>query len=181
MRSLTICGIAALALVLVTAVPAAAPGPEYLDVDSWTAESQNANAARLSATTGGDIPKKPDAFIQSHLVVGIAWADLQTGKAFVTTIHPVIGRDSRQRPDSWHAHTVTLRGGATAPNDFCLVSIDSTPTAGIPIQGNVMRVNVQQWKMPVPLEAIDASAGFTVEPDAACAPTALGVRLVENP
>jgi hypothetical protein len=162
------------------AVMAAAPGPEYLDVESFSAVSQNDNAARLSVITGDDIPRQPDAFINSKLVVGLAWADLDTGKVFVTTIHPVLGRDSHQNPDAWHAHTATVSGGATPPNDFCVVSIDSTPTAGIQIQGNTMTVNVQDWKLPVPPEDFDAAAGFTLEPDAACA-SGLAVRLVVNP
>lgn len=159
---------------------AAVPGPDSLDVNSFTAASQNDNATRLSVTTGDDIPKRPDAFIESKLVVGLAWADLDTGMVFVATIHPVIGRDSHQNPDAWHAHTATVSGGATPPNDFCLVSIDSTPTAGIQIQGSTMKVNVQDWKLPVPPEDFDAAAGFTVEPDGACADSGLAVRLVAN-
>jgi len=173
--------LAILASLIAGAVLAAAPGPEYLDVDSWSAASRNDNAARLSVITGGAIPHRPDAFVNSRLVVGFAWADLATGKAFATTIHPVIGRDSRQNPDAWHAHTVTVTGGATPPNDFCLVSIDSTPTAGIQIAGASMTVNVQDWKLPVPPESFDAAAGFTVESDAACPATGLAVRLVSNP
>jgi hypothetical protein len=168
------------ALIGMGAVMAAAPGPEYLDVESFSAVSLNDNAARLSVTTGDDIPRQPDPFINSKLVVGLAWADLDTGKVFVTTIHPVIGRDSRQNPDAWHAHTATVSGGATPPNDFCVVSIDSTPTAGIQILGDTMTVNVQDWKLPVAPEDFDAAAGFTLEPDAACA-SGLAVRLVVNP
>jgi hypothetical protein len=159
----------AVAAVLAVAVLAAAPGPDYLDVAAWNARSLNDNAARLSVTTRDEIPRQPDAFIGAQPVVGLAWADLATRKAFVTTIHPVIGRDSHQNPDAWHAHTVTLASGATAPNDFCLASIDSTPTAGIQIHGSTMRVNVRQSELPVAPEAIDAAAGFTVVPDAACA------------
>jgi hypothetical protein len=39
----------------------------------------------------------------------------------------------------------TLAGGATAPHDFCVASIDTTPTAGI------------------------SMVGFTIQPDSACA------------
>lgn len=99
----------------------------------------------------------------------------------MTTIHPVIGRDSHQNPDAWHAHTATLESGATPPNDFCVVSIDTTPTAGIQVHGSTMRVNVQDWKLLVPPEAFDAAAGFTIERDGACAAPGLAVRLVENP
>jgi hypothetical protein len=151
------------------AVLAAAPGPDYLDVAAWNASSLNDNAARLSVTTRDEIPRHPDPFIGAQPVVGFAWADVQTLKAFVTTIHPVIGRDSHQNPDAWHAHTVTLAAGASAPNDFCLASIDSTPTAGIQVHGSTMTVNVRRSELPAAAEAFDAAVGFTLEPDAACA------------
>src|ERR671922_245752 len=83
-------------------------------------------------------------------VVGIASVDLQTSKAFVATIHPAIARDSNQNPRAWHAHTVTLAGGATTPNDFCLGAINATPTAGISIHGATMKVNVRRMSLPVP-------------------------------
>lgn len=163
--------VAALAAASIGAVVvlAAAPGPGYLDVVTWNATSVNDNAARLSVTTRGDIPRRPDAFIGARPVVGFAWADLDTGKAFVTTIHPVIGRDSHQNPDGWHAHTVTVAGGAMPPNDLCLASIDSTPTAGIQIHGSKMRANVRQSELPVAPAAFDVVVGFSLEADAACA------------
>ncbi len=175
--------IAAVACVLAAAsigavaVLAAGTGPSYLQVESWSATAQNENAARLSVTTGGDIARQADAFIGSNPVVGLAWADLNTGKVFVTTIHPVLGRDSHQSPDGWHAHTATLTGGATAPNDFCVASIDSTPTAGIQIQDDTMTVNVRADQLPVAPSAFDAAVGFTIQPDAACA-SGLAVRTV---
>jgi hypothetical protein len=155
---------------------AAAAGPDYLEVTSWEATAKNDNSARLTATTGAAIPRHPDAFVQSNPVVGVGWADLATGKAFVLTIHPVIGRDSHQRPDGWHAHTVTLAAGATSPNDFCLASIDTTPTAGIVIIGSTIGAEVRAAALPVPASAIDTAVGFTVQPDGACA-SGLGVRV----
>jgi hypothetical protein len=159
----------AVAAVSAVAVLAAAPGPDYLDVAAWNASSPNDNAVRLSVTTRDEIPRQPDTFIGARPVVGFAWADLATRKAIVTTIHPVIGRDSHQNPDAWHAHTVTLASGATAPNDFCLASIDSTPTAGIQLHGSTMTVNVRRSELPAAAEEFDAAVGFTLEPDAACA------------
>ncbi len=151
-------------------VTGSVPGPAYLAVSSFSAVSQDGNLAKLSVTTGGDIPKQPDDFINSNIVVGIAWADLDTGKVFVTTIHPVLGRDSNQNPDAWHAHTATLSGEkVTKPHDFCIASIDSTPTAGISIQGNTMNVNVDKSSLPVPPEAFDAAVGFTIQLDGKCA------------
>jgi hypothetical protein len=155
----------------------AGSGPTYLQVSSFSSSLQNDNLAVLSATTEGAIQRQPDAFINSNPVVGIAWADLDTGKVFLATIHPVLGRDSNQNPDSWHAHTATLVGGASGTNDYCVASIDSTPTAGIQIHGNEMDVNVRSDALPVTPSAFDAALGFTVQPDSACA-SGLAVRAV---
>jgi hypothetical protein len=75
---------------------------------------------------------------------------------------------------------VTVTGGATPPNDFCLVSIDSTPTAGIQIHGSTMNVNVRLSDLPEAPSAFNAAAGFTLEKDSACA-SGLAVLLVQNP
>ena len=162
---------------------ASAPGPSYLAVTDWSAAAQNGNAVRLTATTNAPIPRRPDAFIGETEIVGIAWADLGTGTALVATIHPLHGRDSAQRPDGWHLHTVQLGGGATGPNDFCLVDVLSTPTAGISIQGSTMTARLAASSLPdagsgpIAIGAIDAAVGFTVHTeDAGCA-TGLGVRL----
>ena len=167
------------ALISVGAVIASQSGPSYLAVGSFSAEDVNGNRVKLSATANGEIPRQPDPFISNsaNLVVGLAWADLGSGKAFVTTIHPVIGRDSNQNPDAWHAHTVQLAGGASAPNDFCLAAITSTPTAGIQIHGSEMDANVAAGDLPFAASAIDAAVGFTVHSDAACAATGLAVRV----
>jgi hypothetical protein len=168
-------GLLAVASVVGLAI-AATPGPDYLDVASWKATAKNGSTARVSVTSKASVPRHPDAFIRSNPVVGFAWADLQTSKAFVVTIHPVIGRDSHQNPSGWHAHVVGLAGGATAPNDFCLAGIEASPTAGITIQGSTVRVEVRRSVLPVAPSAFDTAAGFTVQADAACA-SKLGVRL----
>lgn len=146
---------------------ASAPGPTYLAVASFSAKAQHRHLAKLSVTTNATIPRHPDAFIRSNPVVGFGWVDLDTSKAFVVTIHPMIGRDSRQNPNGWHAHTVTLAGG-TATNDFCLASIDSSPTVGIQLYGKTMRVNVRTRVLPFAVSAIDTAVGFTVQQDSAC-------------
>ena len=175
---------AALALGAVGAAMAAQPGPAYLAVDTWSATAQGQNGVQLVANTNADIPRMTDAFVASQVIVGIAWADLLSGTALVATIHPAIGRDSLQRPDAWHLHTVQLTVGATLPNDFCLVEVASTPIGGIQISGSTMRVNVRSWEMPeasgspISAAAIDAAVGFTVHAgDAGCTATGLGVRV----
>jgi len=168
--------VAGAAATVVSLALAALPGPDYLEVASWKATAKYGQTATLTATTKAAVPRHPDTYIGSNPVVGLAWADQQTGKAFVLTIHPVIGRDSHQNPSGWHAHTVTLVGGATAPNDFCLAGIDSSPTAGIAIQGTGVRANVRLSTLPVAPSAFDVAVGFTVQTDAACA-SKLGVRV----
>jgi hypothetical protein len=168
---------------LAALVSASQAGPAYLAVDTWSAGALSPNVVRLSATTDGSIPKRADAFITGNVIVGIAWADLGTGTALVATIHPTLGRDSNQRPDAWHLHTVQLAGGATAPNDFCLVAVLSTPTGGMLIQGSTFIVNVAASSLPdagsgpIGVGTIDAAVGFTVHPDDAGCDTGLGVRV----
>lgn len=158
-------------------------GPAYLAVDSWTAQAVSANTVRLSATAGGAIPKQADSFISENVISGIAWADLATGTALVATIHPALGRDSHQRPAGWHLHTVQLAGDATAPNDFCLVAVTSTPTAGLRIQGSTMTIDLAASKLPdggsgpISVDAIDAAVGFTVHGGDTNCGTGLGVRI----
>lgn len=173
---------AALMLAVVGGAGAAQSGPPYLAVQDGGADARGANGVRLWATANGDIPTRTDAFIAAQLIVGVAWADLDSGTAVVLTIHPVIGRDSFQRPDTWHLHTVQLSGGATSPNDFCLVEVASTPNGGIQVNGSSITINLRAAQMPVvngaPLsaDAIDAAVGFTVHADGACG-SGLGVRL----
>ena len=168
--------VAALVLGVVT-VRAAGPGPGYLHVKSFTATAQNAKLTTFSVDTGGAIPRQPDSFISSNLVVGFAWADLDNGKVLVAVIHPVLGRDSHQDPDSWHLHTATLSGGASAPNDFCVASIDATPTAGIEIHEDTMDVNVRSDQLPFAADVVDAAVGFTIQPDSGCS-SGLAVRTI---
>jgi hypothetical protein len=162
------------AVVLPFVAKASAPGPPYLAVSSFSATAHHRHLAKLSLTTGAPIPRHPDAFIRANLVVGFGWADLDTNRAFVVTIHG--GRDSRQNPRGWHPHMVTFGPGATAPNDYCFVSIDSSPTAGIQLHGATMRVNVRTRVLPFPVSAIDTAVGFTIQPDAACA-SGLGILI----
>ena len=70
----------AIVLVGSSAGNASAPGPGYLNVRSFSAVAQNDRTAKLSATTDDAIPRRADSFIHSHLIVGIAWADVNTGK-----------------------------------------------------------------------------------------------------
>jgi hypothetical protein len=171
----------AASLALSTVVAGAQAGPAYLAVTGWSADALSGNVVQLSATTNGAIPRRADDFIAGNVIVGIAWADLGTGTAIVATIHPALGRDSKQLKDGWHLHTVQLAGGATAPNDFCLVEVMTTPTAGIQIQGDTLTINLATSKLPlggdVTIGDLDAAVGFTVHPgDAGCG-TGLGVRV----
>src|SRR3989442_1137832 len=132
--------------------------------------SQNANLAKFSVSVDGAIPTTPDAFIQGNIAVGYAWADVSTGKALVAVIHPSFV-DSRQQPSGWHVHTVTVRGGATSPNDFCVASVDSAPTAGIDVSGNTLTLNIRQSNLPSGETpgTLSTVVSFTLQSDAGCA------------
>jgi hypothetical protein len=168
-------------LALSTVVAGAQAGPAYLAVDGWSAEAVSSQTVRVSASTNAAIPRQADEFIAGNAIVGLAWADLDTGTALVATIHPAIGRDSKQLKDGWHVHTVQLAGGATAPNDFCLVAVLTTPTAGIRIQDDTMTIDLAAAKLPldgdVAIDDLDAAAGFTVHGGDTGCDTGLGVRV----
>src|SRR5260370_6832306 len=115
MKKLVVAGGLALAVLGAPGASAPGAGPAYLAVSSFSAPLQNPNLAKLSVTTGGNIPIRADDFINSNPVVGLAWADLRTGKVFVATIHPVLGRDSLQNPAGWHAHTATPPARSPGP------------------------------------------------------------------
>ena len=171
----------AASVALSTVVAGAQAGPAYLAVDAWSADAVSSQTVRVSASTNAAIPRQADDFIAGNAIVGLAWADFGTLTALVATIHPAIGRDSKQLKDGWHVHTVLLAGGATAPNDFCLVAVLTTPTAGIRIQNDTMTIDLAASKLPlggdVSVGDLDGAVGFTVHGgDAGCA-TGLGVRV----
>jgi hypothetical protein len=156
---------------------ASSAGPAYLSVSSFSSTSKNKSTARLAVTTKAPIPRHPNAFIRANPAVGFGWVDIATVKAFVITIHPVLSRDSHQNPRAWHAHTVRLGGGfAIAPDDYCIASIEASPTAGISIHGKTMRVNVRKSKLPVRPQDFDFATGFTLQHDSFCS-SGLAIRV----
>ncbi len=171
---LTMLGLAIAAAVVVfpLVAVASAEGPDYLEVTAHASKLQGKKGiklAKLSLTTKAAIPKRPDNFINTNPAAGFAWLDSDTNKAFVVTIHPQSAKDHRLPAKKWHAHTVTLAGGAMAPNDFCVASIDSNPMAAIQIHRQTLRVNVQSKRLPIAVSAIDSAVGFTLQNDTGCA------------
>ena len=155
--------------------------PDYTQLDG-AAVRGSGGSMQTSVDAAGDIPRQPDAFIQSVAVFGYAWADLDTGKGIVAVIHPTIGRDSRQNPDGWHTHPVQLTGGTTATggtSDFCIVSIGRSQ-AGIAIQGELMRTNMALQWTGLEVNALDVAASFVVQADAGCSGSGLGVDLLDT-
>lgn len=150
--------------------------PGYAQLDNAVALG-TPGSLHLSINAAGDIPRHPDAFIQSVAVFGYAWADLDAGKAVVTVIHPLIGRDSRQNPDSWHTHPVQLTTGTSA-SSFCIVTIGRSQ-AGIAIRDDILRTNVSLHWAGLSASALDVAAAFIVQVDPGCTATGLGVLVLE--
>jgi len=176
--AIPIAAVAVVAAILVAAplATASVSGPAWVQKTDGSVTQKNTNTVTLTITAAGDIQRFPDAFVTSNAVVGFAWADSTTGKGFFATIHPVIGRDSNQNPNDWHAHTGTLVGGTTN-SDFCLSSIDSTPTSGISIRGNTMKVQTASSNVP---RDVDTITGFVINGDPDCPVSNLGLRLGVN-
>jgi hypothetical protein len=147
----------------------------YAGVDGGTVATRG-GSVQLTVDAGGPIPRFADSFISSVAVFGYAWADLATGAAIVSVLHPVIGRDSYQNPDGWHTHPVQLSGG-TGASDFCIVSIGGSQ-AGIAIVGDGMNVTVPARWLPAAASDLDVVAAFIVQGEAGCAGTGLGVAVL---
>jgi hypothetical protein len=146
-------------------------------VTSATAIQQDDNMSKLSVTTDDDIPRKTD--VSPHAVAGFAWADLDTGKVLVATIHPTF-RDSNQNPDSWHLHAAQLAEGVNGHN-FCIDSFLPNPQGGIAIKDNKMSINIENSQMPFETAEIDGAVGFVVELEPSCVNTGLAVDVTGDP
>jgi hypothetical protein len=152
-----------------------AQAPSYTTLDA-AAASETGGSLHLAVNAGGDVPRFPDAFINSVPVFGYAWVDLATGVGVVATIHPLIGRDSNQNPRAWHAHQVQLSAGAAF--DFCIASL-GTAQGGLTIQADELGLNLALHQAGVSAGALDVAAAFVVQPDAGCAATGLGVDVLD--
>ncbi|HSB83652.1 MAG TPA: hypothetical protein VLD64_04110, partial [Nitrosarchaeum sp.] len=168
MNTKTLLGLSFAAIFTVSMMTYAFASPSWTTVTDFNKGSVG-NIAVLQLTTGGNIPHRADSFVSSNAVVGFAWADLDTAKLVVATIHPVLGRDSHQNPDAWHIHTATLTSGANG-HPFCLASVDSTPEAGVSINQDSMVVRLNSADLPYALDDIDGAVGFTLNGEPACPP-----------
>lgn len=155
--------VASIVLLLVTASFAHA-APSWAVATAATATQQNDNLSKLTVTAAGDIPRKTD--INPDAVAGFAWADLNTGKILVATIHPTF-RDSSQNPDSWHLHAAQL-AAPVGNHDFCIDSFFPNPQGGISIKDGKMSIDVRNSELPFATSDIDGAVGFVVNPQAGC-------------
>jgi hypothetical protein len=158
-------------------------GPDYMRViqPSVSATYVSDQVVRLSLSTEGIIPQKPDNFISSNILIGFSWADLVSGKVFAvvaatsdqttsTTISPAISNGPYQSPIIWHAHRMILTGGQTYPHDYCVDLIDQTslPNVQISTIENIMNVQVFRDQIPFAPESFNAAVGFTLQHDLGC-------------
>jgi len=164
--------IAAVALLSSTTIAPALAQPSYTQLIKATAAT-TPGSVMLSVTTGGNIPRFPDSFIQSVLVFGYAWVN--NGQGLVAAIHPSF-RDSSQNPSAWHTHTVVLSGGTSASN-FCIQQL-GTSQGGLTIINNVLRVNTGTAQAGSAIPNVGAS--FIVQHDPGCTATGLGVKLLST-
>lgn len=152
-----------------------AQAPAYTQLDDASKRGTD-GSLHLAVDAAGDIPRHPDAFINSVAVFGYAWVDGQTSRGVVAVIHPAIGRDSRQNPDGWHTHPVSLLPG-TQTSTFCIGSIGRSQ-GGIAIHDDVLRLNISERWAGITAEELDLAASFIVRADAGCS-VGLGVVVMD--
>lgn len=148
--------------------------PPYADLVDASATTNNGRVLFASVEAADTIPRFPDPFIESVLVFGYAWVDIDTGEGIVAAIHPEF-RDSNQNPDAWHTHPVQLSSGAST--DFCIEEL-GTSQGGIRLNGNVMDI-----RMPSTFTGgitPDTAASFIVVQDSGCQTTELGVDVLDT-
>lgn len=145
--------------------------PAYALVVGGT-KAQAGDALLLRVETDAAIPRFPDAYVESVAIFGFAWVDVDTGRVLASTIHPMIGRDSHQNPDSWHTHPATVLAG-TVRSAFCVATV-GTSQGGMALSGGAMGLAVPASQAGLGVDAIDLVASFEVHPDSGCA-SGLGV------
>lgn len=153
-----------------------AASPAYTQLDDASKRGTD-GSLHLSVDASGDIPRHPDAFINSVAVFGYAWVDGQTSRGVVAVIHPSIGRDSRQNPDGWHTHPVSLLPGTQA-STFCIGSIGRSQ-GGIAIHDDVLRLQMSEQWAGITAAELDLAASFVVQADAGCG-MGLGVVVLDT-
>lgn len=150
---------------------ALALGPDYMRVlqqfvSATHGSSNNYQMVRLSLSTEGNVPTQADDFIKSHFLVGFAWADIVAGKIFAVTIHPATRFDPYL--NIWHTHIMSISGGQTYPNDYCIASIGYSPDARISLTGNTLSVQISRGLLPFAPEEYSMAVGFILQPDSGC-------------
>jgi hypothetical protein len=155
--------------------PVVAASPAYTQLDDASKRGTD-GSLHLSVDAAGDIPRHPDAFINSVAVFGYAWVDGQTSRGVVAVIHPSIGRDSRQNPDGWHTHPVSLLPG-TQSSTFCIGSIGRSQ-GGIAIHDDVLWLHISERWAGITADELDLAASFIVQADAGCG-VGLGVVVLD--
>jgi hypothetical protein len=152
-----------------------AASPAYTQLDDASKRGTE-GSLHLSVDAAGDIPRHPDAFINSVAVFGYAWVDGQMSRGVGAVIHPSIGRDSRQNPDGWHTHPVSLLPGTQA-STFCIGSIGRSQ-GGIAIHDDVLRLQMSERWAGITAAELDLAASFIVQADAGCG-VGLGVVVLD--
>jgi hypothetical protein len=147
--------ILAIGLVGIPTALASTTPPDYTNVEDSSVEENNGKM-KLTATTEGDIAKKPDDFINSVLGFGFAWLDGNEG--IVAAIHPDFD-DSNQNPNAWHTHTVTLDG------DNCVTVEDSQ--GGVIIKGNTITLQLSK-QFTGNIEPAGQAVSFKLVEDESC-------------
>jgi len=167
MNTRAIWGISLAAVFAVAMItPAIASDDGFLTV---TGGGVTGNAGTIHATieASTDIPRS------TSVLGGYGWftSGATTWAVFAITTHNAFDsddpdavndvRDSRQNPDSWHAHLVNVDGNA------CITAVSVVTTAGIAIVDGDMSVKVPKSKMDGSIAG--QAAGFHIVPGvAAC-------------
>ena len=146
---------------------------EWKDLTSATKRVAG-NSLHLTSTAIGPIPRGEAIFdetVVKKVSVGHGWLDLDDddgdGKisGIITGVHPILGRDSKQNPDSLHTHVIEARP-APNPNltaEYCLVFLElGDIQSGIRVTQNTIRVTTSLDKTGIDPNSLDTAVAYVI-------------------
>jgi len=126
-------------------------------------ESVQVDKTKPSTTTLSLKAEDPIPHVERIILGGFGWIYEDGNSALVVTSHYGI-RDSTQNPDHWHVHNVTFESVDGGSITHCITSLTNDDTAGIPINGDDIRVVIQNSKLGV-LKDPPIAISFDIMPD----------------
>ena len=148
-------------LVFISELPSAVGHGDWQNImaGSVSVKKINQNITELSLQTAAPIPH-----VERIILGGFGWIYEDGNSALVVTSHYGI-RDSKQNPDHWHIHNLTFESVDSASFSHCVTGITTDETAGIAINQDKIKVNINNKNLASTLKSPPIAMSFDIMPD----------------